>query len=132
MFSISYLCVYKQIKTTHTHTYTSLTNTRQHYYMYVYRCAYIPFAITTIVIISIYGNLKCIQFCTTKHLFTCSVCPLTTGSIESTVDEDKKNSPIPSYVNVELDGRSVPMTTNPGYMQVERMTEGPKPLYGNL
>ena len=60
------------------------------------------------------------------------LCPLTTGSTEGTVDEDKKNSPIPSYVNVELDDGSVPMTTNPGYMQVERMTEGPKPLYGNL
>ena len=59
-------------------------------------------------------------------------CPLTTGSTEGTVDEDKKNSPIPSYVNVELDDGSVPMTTNPGYIQVERMTEGPKPLYGNL
>ena len=51
---------------------------------------------------------------------------------EGTVDEDKKNSPIPSYVNVELDDGSIPMTTNPGYMQIERMTEGPKPLYGNL
>ena len=58
--------------------------------------------------------------------------PLTTGSTEDTVDEDKKNSPIPSYVNVELDDGSVPMTTNPGYMHFERMTEGPKPLYGNL
>ena len=56
----------------------------------------------------------------------------TTGSTEGTFDEDKKNSPIPSYVNVELDNESIPMTTSPGYMQVERMTEGPKPLYGNL
>ena len=77
-------------------------------------------------------NLKYIQLCTTKYLFTCSVYPLTTGSTEGTVDEDKKNSPIPSYVNVELNDGSVPMTTNPGYMLVERMTEGPKPLYGNL
>ena len=70
---------------------------------------------------------------TLTHLFTHSVCPLTTGSTEGTVDEDKKNSPIPShYVNVELDDGSVPMTTSPGYMPVERMTEGPKPLYGNL
>ena len=56
------------------------------------------------------------------------VFPLTTGATE----ENKKNSPTPLYVNVELDDGSVPMTTNPGYMQVERMTEGPKPLYGNL
>ena len=77
-------------------------------------------------------NLKCIQFCTNKHLFTCSVCPLTTVSTEGTFGEDKKNSPIPSYVNVELDDGTVPMTTSPGYMPVERMTEGPKPLYGNL
>ena len=76
-------------------------------------------------------NFKCIQFCTTKHLFTRSVCPLTTGSTEGTVDVDK-NPPIPSYVNVEMDDGSVPMTTSPGYMPVERMTEGPKPLYGNL
>ena len=69
---------------------------------------------------------------TLTHLFTRSVYPLTTGSTEGTVDEDKRNSSIPSYVDVELDDGSVPMTTNPGYMQVERMTEGPKPLYGNL
>ena len=62
----------------------------------------------------------------------CSVCPLTTGSTEGTFDENEKNTPIPSYVNVEMDDGSIPMTTNPSYMQVERMTEGPKPLYGNL
>ena len=56
----------------------------------------------------------------------------TAGSTEGTFNEDKKASPIPSYVNVELDDGSVPMTTSPGYMQVERMTEGPKSLYGNL
>ena len=63
---------------------------------------------------------------------SCSVCPLTTGSTEGKVDENEKNSPIPAYVNVEMDDGSVPMTTSPGYMLVERMSEGPKPLYGNL
>ena len=80
--------------------------------------------------------MKCVYYAhycsSTMIALSCSVCPLTTGSTEGTVDEDKKNSPIPTYVNVELDDRSVPMTTNPGYMQIERMTEDPKPLYGNL
>ena len=76
--------------------------------------------------------MRCVYYCSfTMIALSCSVCPLATGSTEGAV-EDKKNSPIPSYVNVKLDDRSVPMTTNPGYMQVERMTEGPKPLYGNL
>ena len=64
--------------------------------------------------------------------FTCSVYPLTTGSSEETFDEDKKNSIIPSYVNVELDDKSVPMTTNPSYGQVERKQDCPKLVYANL
>ena len=77
----------------------------------------------------------CTHYCSSTMIaLSCSVCSLTTGSTEGTVDENEKNSPIPSYVNVTLDDGSVPMTTNPGYMQVERMTEGSKPLlnYGNL
>ena len=52
--------------------------------------------------------------------------------LEGAFEKEERNSPIPSYVNVELDDGTVPMTTSPGYMPVERMTEGPKPLYGNL
>ena len=38
---------------------------------------------------------------------TSSVHQLTAGSSEEISDEDKKNSTIPSYVNVELDDGSV-------------------------
>ena len=66
------------------------------------------------------------------YLSTCSVCLLTTGSTEGTVDEDKQHFPIPSYMNVELDDGSVPMTTNPSYGQVERQHDHHRPVYGNL
>ena len=61
-----------------------------------------------------------------------ALCPLTTGPSEETFDEDKKKSTIPSYVNVELDDRSVPMTTNPSYGQIEGKQDCPKPVYANL
>ena len=48
-----------------------------------------------------------------------SVGPLTTGSTEGTVDEDKKSTSVPTYMNVELDDGNVPMTTNPSYGQIE-------------
>ena len=48
-----------------------------------------------------------------------SVGPLTTGSTEGTVDEDKKSTSVPTYMNVELDDGSFPMTTNPSYGQIE-------------
>ena len=75
------------------------------------------------------GGLNCEDL---LYLFTCSVCPLTTGSTEGTFNEDKKNSSIPSYVNVELDDRSVPMTTNPSYGQIELISNPNKSHYANL
>ena len=69
------------------------------------------------------------------HLRLCIFCigPPTTGSTEGTViDEDKKSCSAPSYMNIELDDGSVPMTTNPGYGQVERQHNSPRPVYGNL
>ena len=67
-----------------------------------------------------------------SFLVTCSVHPLTTGSTEVTSDEDKKNSTLPSYVNVESNDGSISMTTNPSYGQVDRKHGCPKPVYGNL
>ena len=60
------------------------------------------------------------------------ICLFTTGSTEGTVDEDKQHSSVPSYMNVELDDGSVPMTTNPSYGQVERQHDHHRPVYGNL
>ena len=53
-------------------------------------------------------------------------------STKGTVDEDKKNSPIPSYVNVEPADGSVPMTTNPSYGQIEFISNPNKSHYANL
>ena len=63
---------------------------------------------------------------------TYSLRTLTAGSTEGTGEDDKQHFPIPSYMNVELDDGSVPMTTNPGYGQVERQHDHPRPVYGNL
>ena len=67
-------------------------------------------------------------------VFTCSVGPLTTGSTEGTVGEDKNKYPIPSYMNVELDDRSVLMTTNLSYGQMELTSSSDhnKVHYANL
>ena len=68
-------------------------------------------------------------------LLDCRVCvlictSLTTGSGE--VDESRKNSTTPFYVNVEMDYGSVPMTTYPGYGKVELTGDHSRTVYANL
>ena len=68
-------------------------------------------------------------------LLDCRVCILTCPSLTTgsgVVDEDKKNSTVPLYVNVEMDDGSVPMTTNPSYGKVELTSDHSRAVYANL
>ena len=50
---------------------------------------------------------------------------LATGPSEGTFGQDEKNS-------TTKENKSVPMTANPSYGQIERRNECSRPLYGNL
>ena len=55
-----------------------------------------------------------------------------TGPGEGMFGQDEKNSTTPFYANVEMDDGSVPITTNPGYGQIEMSGTHNKPIYANL
>ena len=57
---------------------------------------------------------------------------LATGPSEGPFEQDEKNSTTPFYANVEMDDGSVPMTTSPGYGQIEMSGIHNKPIYANL
>ena len=57
---------------------------------------------------------------------------LATGPSKGTFGQDEKNSTTPFYANVEMDNRSVPMTTNPSYGNTELSVIHNKPIYADL